>query len=75
MSTSAARRNRRSFICGPLDDGCWMYGTRVADEHLWEDDDNPGPTPQGGEPLCVVCGLPRSTFEREQAAEADRRAP
>jgi hypothetical protein len=70
MSTSAARRGRRSFICGPPDSACWLYGTRIADEHLWEDDGTTAPWEHGEGPLCMVCGLPRGTYDAETQATA-----
>lgn len=72
MSTAAARRGRRSFICGPPDSACWLYGTRIADDHHWEQDDADGPWRHGEGPLCVVCGLPRGTYEGERAGDAHR---
>lgn len=70
MATGVARRNRGNFICGPADNGCWLYGTRIADEHRFPDGGAAGPWEHGEGPLCVVCGLPRGTYEAETGGRA-----
>lgn len=62
----------RVFICGPPDSACWYGVTRIADRHRWEDDGTPGPWEHGAGPLCVACGLPRGTYEWEQASANHR---
>lgn len=53
--------------------GCYVYGQLVAEEHLWEKPKDTGyPTPKrpwkhGEGPLCLRCGLPRGTWEWEEA--------
>ncbi len=52
-------RRRWGFICGPPDSGCWLYGTKIADTHVWEAGGTTGPYEHGAGPLCQCCGLPR----------------
>jgi hypothetical protein len=50
-----------------------VYGERVADEHLWDDDDGTtGPWANATGPLCQRCGLPRGTYQWERADDAHR---
>lgn len=49
--------------------GCYLYGKRIGDHHLW-----PKPRPRkvfahGAGPLCDCCGLPFGTWEWEEAAD------
>lgn len=58
-------RGPRVFICGPPDSGCYVYGSKVSDQHIWETARSAGPWEHGEGPLCAVCGLPRGTYEWE----------
>jgi len=57
---------------------CCVYHQRVADEHMWETPKDTGkPTPRrpwdhGQGPLCIRCGLPRGTWEWEEANDAHK---
>jgi hypothetical protein len=54
-------------------DGCWVYGKRVADEHLWPYPTLPGiQWLHGAGPLCLRCGLPQGTWQWEAYAARHR---
>lgn len=47
---------------------CYVYGRRIADDHLWEDHDLAEQRHEFGEgPLCIRCGLPIGTWQSESA--------
>lgn len=48
--------------------GCYVYGSRAGDTHLWETKHR-GPWQHGKGPLCIRCGLPRGTFEFDEASD------
>lgn len=58
--------------------GCYVYHQWAADEHLWETPKDTGrrtprrPWAHGKGPLCLRCGLPRGTWEWEEANDAHR---
>lgn len=57
----------KTFICGPADAGCWVYGTKVADRHRWRGNVNVERVREHGTgPLCLTCGLPLGTAQAEQ---------
>ena len=57
---------------------CFVYHQWVADEHLWEKPADTGkrtprrPWGYGQGPLCIRCGLPRGTWEWEEASDAHK---
>jgi hypothetical protein len=67
--TGPRRRGRPTFVCGPPDSACYVYGEKVADEHLYQGRGSRSPHDHGEGPLCLRCGVPKGTIDFERASD------